>query len=826
MTKFFTLTFIIATINLFHSSLNAQVRIGKVTGVVTSMEGKAIDGATASLLKLKDSSLVKVGISNTSGVFEMERIATGKYFIKVSAIGFKSFVGTALEISETKSEVDVKNIKLTADGNVLQNVEVVTKRPLIENKIDKMVVNVEASATNVGLSALEVLEKSPGVTVDNDGNISVKGKSGVIVLMDGKPAYLSGRDLANYLKNLPSNQLDQIEIMTQPSAKYDASGNSGIINIKTKKNKADGFNGSISTSAIFANYFKNTNSINVNFRKNKVNLFANYGYSYWEGFNEIDISRQYRTAKGNNFFRSSDQNTYGRFYGYPHNFKAGIDYFATKKTTLGFVLTGLFDNRKFKSETTSNFYDSTARKDEYNISNTENHDVWTNLGFNVNFRQLIDNKGKELTADADYIFYRTKGKQYSNNYLYNINGDLKENPYLLNGNLPGNIDIFSFKSDYTHPLPKNAKLEAGIKASYVKTDNDAQYTTWSNSLNKWDIDTSRSNHFIYKENINAAYVNLQKQLGKWGLQLGLRAEQTISEGKQIVKNSTFKKDYTKVFPTLYVSYKYNDKSTFGLSYGRRIERPGYMDLNPFQYLLDRYTYQEGNPYLQPQFSHNVELSYNYKGQLNISTNYTKTTDIINDILKNVKTGDNFTTFQTKENIASRRNIGLAISYNRPIKKWWNLNAFANVYNNYYNGLVNNEPVSLGFTAFSGNLSNQFTFKKGWSAEVSGFYNSKNLVSSVIVARPMGMFSLGAGKQILKTKGTVRLNIRDPFWLMKFRGTTDMETFVTNIQSKWDNRRFIISFVYRFGKPMGQQPQRKRSSSAQDELNRVNVGGQQ
>jgi outer membrane receptor protein involved in Fe transport len=821
MKKVFTLFFISVFIT---ASLSAQLKIGKVSGVATSIDGKAIDGATASLLKLKDSSLAKVAVSNKAGAFEMEKIATGKYFIKVSAVGFKTFSGSAFDISEGKSEVEIKDIQLPASDKVLANVDVVTKRPLIENKIDKMVVNVEASATNVGLSALEVLEKSPGVTVDNDGNISVKGKSGVIVLMDGKPAYLSGRDLTNYLKNLPSNQLDQIEIMTQPSAKYDASGNSGIINIKTKKNKADGFNGSISTSAIFANYFKNTNSLNVNWRKNKVNLFANYGYSYWQGFNEIDISRQYRTGKGLEFFRSSDQNTFGRFSGYPHNFKTGLDYFASKKTTLGVVVTGLFDNRKFKSETTSNFYDSAFRKDQYNLSTTQNHDVWTNLGFNLNFRQLIDDKGKELTADADYVFYRTKGKQYSNNYLYNTAGSLKENPYLLNGNLPGNIDIFSFKSDYTHPLPKNAKLEAGIKSSYVKTDNDAQYATWNNSSSYWESDTTRSNHFIYKENINAAYINLQKQVGKWGLQLGLRAEQTISEGKQIVKNSTFKKDYTKVFPTLYVSYKYNDKSTFGLSYGRRIERPGYLDLNPFQYLLDRYTYQEGNPYLQPQFSHNVEVSYNYNGQLNISTNYTKTTDIINDIIKNVKTGENFTTFQTKENIASRRNIGLAISYNKPITKWWNMSAFGNVYNNYYNGLVNNEPVSLGITAFSGNLNNQFTFKKGWSAEVSGFYNSKNLMSSVILAKPMGMFSLGAGKQILKTKGTVRVNIRDPFWLMKFNGRTDMDTFVTDIQSKWDNRRFIISFVYRYGKAA--TPQRKRSSSAQDELNRVNVGGQQ
>lgn len=572
---------------------------------------------------------------------------------------------------------------------------------------------------------------------------------------------------------------------------------------------------------------KATTGINVNWRKNKFNFFANYGFAYWEGFNEISLVRQYRSSKDQDFFRYSDMNTFGRFSGKPHNFKAGFDFSANKTTTLGFSVNGMIDDRKFGSETVAYFSDSLYKKDQYNISKTETKDPWTNLGLNLNYRKLLDTKGREITADADYIFYRTKGKQFSNNFLYAINNNPLEDPYLLNGYLPGDIDIFSFKSDYTHPLPKNARLEAGIKTSYVKTDNDAQYTTWSKAANNWENDTARSNHFIYKENINAAYVNLQKQMGKWGLQLGLRAEQTVAEGNQVVKSSNFKRNYTQIFPTSYISYKPNDKSTFGFSYGRRIERPGYQDLNPFQYLLDRYTFRQGNPNLQPQFSHNIELSYNYKGQLNIATNFTRTTDIINDIIKNTRTGDNFTTFQTRENVASRRNIGLAVSYNKPFTKWWSINAFANVYNNYYKGIVNNEPVDLDITAFSSNVSNQFTFKKGWTGELSGFYNSKNLYSSVILARGMGMFSFGAGKQILKTKGTLRLNIRDPFWIMKFNGSTEMETFSTFITSKWDNRRFILSFAYRFGKATGQQPNRRRNGSAQDEQNRVNLGnGQQ
>lgn len=411
--------------------------------------------------------------------------------------------------------------------------------------------------------------------------------------------------------------------------------------------------------------------------------------------------------------------------------------------------------------------------------------------------------------------------------MYGADKVPSEDPYLLQGYLPSDIDIFSFKSDYKHPLNKTTTLEAGVKASYVKTDNDAQYTKYNSAQQKWVTDTSRSNHFIYKENINAAYINLQKQFKKLGVQLGLRAEQTIADGNQVTRDISFHKNYTKFFPTTYLSYKLNDNNTLGLSYGRRVERPNYQSLNPFQYQLDRYTYRQGNPNLQPQFSHNIELSYNHKGQLNIAANYTAVSDIINDVLitKREPGDSNFTTYQTTQNIASSKNIGISVSYNRQLKKWWTINAFANVYNNSYKGVIDNESIKVNFTAFSSNLSSQFTFKKGWSAEISGWYNSKNLESSNIIAYPMGMFALGAGKQILKNKGTIRLNIRDPFYILSFRGYTDLNKSLTNIHAYWDNRRAIFSFTYRFGKTNDQQ-QRKRGSAADDEKNRIGGNSQQ
>jgi outer membrane receptor protein involved in Fe transport len=811
---------------IFGNKVDAQQGVS-VTGNITAA-GKNVEAASLSLLKAKDSSLVKIEISDKAGNFEFEHVKAGNYFLKADVVGYKKLYTPAFEVSNKNVKLDA--VHLTEDEKQLASVTVIANRPLIENKVDKTIVNVDASTTNTGLSALEVLEKSPGVQVDNDGNIKLKGKQGVTIMIDGKPAYLSGQDLTNYLRNLPANQLDQIELMTQPPAKYDASGNSGIINFKTKKNKNNGFNGSVTTSAIIAKYFKNTNSLNFNWRQGKINLFGNFGYSAWKGFNDIYINRSFRSERGEPFNKYYEQHTYGRFSDYPFNFKAGADYFINDKTTLTFTVDGLADNQKFNSTSVSNIYDSTKKFIQYNDAVSNNYSPWTNFGFDLNLQRKFK-KGGELDLDGDYIFYYTKGNQYSYNYLYNPDGTLvvdpnAPNPYLLNGNLPAHIDIYSFKADYSQPLKNNLTLEAGLKISYVKTDNDAQYTVFDSTSNEWEYDNTRSNHFIYKENVNAAYIDFQKQFKKLSVQLGVRAEQTIADGDQKVKSDDFHKNYLNLFPTSYISYKLNDNNTLSLSYGRRIERPSYQDLNPFQFQLDRYTYQQGNPDLQPQFSHNIELGYNFKGDLNVTANYTDIKDIINDVLITKEEHGNYYTYQIKENIASNKNIGLSVNYGKQLNKWWNINLFSNLYNNHYKGVIDTEHIDVNLTAASFNITNQFSFNKGWKAELTGFYNTKDLVSSNILAEPMGMFSLGGSKTVLKNKGTVKVNVRDPLYLMHFHGTTELDGFVADIKSKWDNRRLIFTFVYRFGKMNGQQQQQHKRTGAEDEQNRVNTGGQQ
>ena len=815
------LTLLMLTITTL--AIQAQTNLTRLHGVIKTADGKPAEAATLQLYNTADKKLAKLAITNVKGEFDLNAVNPGDYSLNLTAVGFEPQT-IAVKIEAGKPELELSFLPLAIATKKLEDVTVTAKKPMVENKIDRTVVNVDAMISNAGSNSLEVLEKSPGVSIDKDGIISLKGKQSVLVLIDGKPSYLSGLDLANYLRNLPSNQLDQVEIMTQPPAKYDASGNGGVINIKTKKSKANGFNGSVSLSYVQGRYPKSPNSLNFNWRKNKINLFANYGFAYWEGFNTISIYRRFSDASGN-VLSAFDQHSYSRSFSRNHTAKLGLDFFASKKTTFGVVFNGGFNPRHNYSNGQTDIVNSVGAIDSVNVAQSSNHDTWKNGGINLNFRQLLNNKGSEITADADYIGYGTKSIQNSNNFMSYPNGTPTQPSFLLQANMPSSIDIFSLKTDYIRPLKKDAVFEAGLKSSLVKTDNNALFTTFNHTVGKWEDDRGRSNHFLYDENINAAYVNYKRQFKKWGIQTGLRLENTQGQGKQLTTGETFTRKYTQLFPTLYISNKLNEKNTMVLNYGRRINRPNYQDMNPFQYFLDQFTYRQGNPYLLPQFSHNVELSHNYKGALNTTLNYTFTKDIINDILK--QNDATKVTFQTKENIGRSTNIGLAVSYNAPITKWYTISFYANTNYSHFEGTVNNLPLDVSLVSWLSSLNNQFRFGKGWGAELSGFYRSKTQEGGLIVSNPMGVFNMAFSKQILKNKGSLKLAISDPLWLQRFSGYTRFGNINADIKSEWDNRRVGLTFTYRFGKQMQQTTPRRRVGSASEEQQRVGAGnGQQ
>ncbi|WP_207493818.1 outer membrane beta-barrel family protein [Aridibaculum aurantiacum] len=796
----------------------AQVGTASISGkIVSGNEG--VNGATIAVLKLKDSSVVKMAVGDKTGAFELEKLAPGEYLLRASAISYANYLSEAIVLQPNQKLV-IAPIELAKVASGLEGVRVTATRPLVENKIDKLVVNVEAAISNAGSTALDVLERSPGVTVDRDGNISLKGKQGVIILIDGKQTYLSAADLGNLLKNMPANQLDQVEIMSQPSAKYDAAGNSGIINIKTKKNQVLGYNGNLSLSYTQGRLPKTNNSFAFNRREGRVNLFATGAVSYNRNFFNVDLLRNISSGPNTPITSVFDQHSYNERHNQANSLKVGIDFFANRKTTLGAAASFTFINAGGSGTSSTDIFNGSNQLKAVNKAVTDFDFGWNNYTGNVNFRHLLDTSGKELTADVDVISYRKTNPGTTDNFTYDANQQLSDLPFLLQMSTPSTINIYTAKVDYVHPIKKVLKLEAGVKSSYVQTDNLADYKYFDHGAARWKTD-SRTNHFLYDENINAAYLNASKQLKKWGIQAGLRVENTIAKGTQITNNKSFLKNYTQVFPTSYITYAANRLNTFALSFGRRIDRPNYQDMNPFVYFLDKFSYREGNPNLDPQFTHNIELSHNYKGQLNSSINYTRTTDVISDIF--IQNNSDSSLAYSKQNIATRRNIGLAVNYNKAISKTWTLSFFANVFNNHFSGMINNALLDVTYNSFQINTSSQFKFKKGWSAEISALYNHRNIEGSSL-AEPNGMLAFGGAKQILKNKGTIRLNVRDVLYTQIYRSTTKFDNLDMRSSFRADSRTIAIAFTYRFGKNQNNVPQRQRTNASQDELKRTGQGG--
>jgi iron complex outermembrane receptor protein len=808
--------FLTAALLTFTFSSFAQTT-SRVKGDVKDESQKPVSGITVSLLRGKDSSLVKAAITDKDGLYSFESIKNGSYLLGITSVGYQKKFSGVIDVKEG-AEITVPSFSLLPQAKGLKEVTVIAKKPFIEQKPGKTVLNVEASPTNAGLTALELLEKSPGVSVDNDGNISLKGKQGVMILIDGKPTYMSGADLTNLLKNMQSSGLEQIEIMTNPPAKYDASGNSGIINIKTKKGLVKGMNGSASANYTQGLYGRYNGSLNLNYRNNKLNIFGGYNGGKYEGFNKLTLDRKFYENDNTTIKGLSDQESRPHFVGIYNSLKLGADYYFSKKTVAGIVFNGgINDNSDMPTSTSFvRFADGSV---DYKIGSTgDNTRLSKNLSTNVNLKHTFDSTGREITVDLDNAFYNTRNNTRLNTQIFNA-ADIKlGEDVILKGFIPSDISIYSAKADYSHPFKSGLKLEAGVKSSYVKTDNEVEYLR--NSGSDWRKD-DRSNHFVYNENINAAYAILSKSIKKWALTAGLRLENTIAKGHQVSNDSSFKRNYTNLFPNIGVGYNASEKNQINFSYSRRITRPDYDALNPFVFFLDSLTYGQGNPYLQPQFTHNFELSHTFKRFLTTTLNYTQTNDIITQMLK--QDTEKKVTYQTRENFSSMKQVGLAVMANFAVAKWWNMNIYTNVFNNHYTGIyqngLKNDPIDIEFTSFMGNMTNSFTIgKKGLTGEVSGWYRTK-AAEGLLVANKMYAVNAALSQTLFKKKATLKVGIRDIFFTQQFRGYAKYSDVDVNVFSRRDSRQVNATFTYRFGKK-NIAPARRKSGGAEAEQNRV------
>src|SRR5579871_815485 len=788
--KYFLLLISIAFIvNSYAQSSSTK---GKLTAKIFDEKKNELGGVTVLLLSAKDSGVAKFGVTDAGGSVVMEEIKSGNYFLKLTYTGFETFFSKTFLIDDSNALIELKEIVMTQSAKQLNEVTVIAQKPFIEKKLDKTVINVDNSVVSAGSSAMEVLERSPGIVIDRNDNISLKGKQGVIIMINGKPSGVAGSDLANYLRGLPANAIEKIEIITNPSAKYDAAGNAGIINIIMKKDQRMGFNGTATLSYGQGLYPKVVAGLTFNYRNNKLNSFGNYNFNYREAYNDLKLYRKF--YDGDHLLGVYDQSNYIKFDVKTHVPRIGFDYNLSKNTIVGAVVSGIYNTLSSNSNTITNVLDSSEQKQSYNTNNSITNDTLRHYAVNVNLKHTFDTTGKELTVDLDYAQFRIKDSQHFITDFFQLNGDVQQPSQILSGTSPGKLDIKSIKADYVNPLKGGAKIEAGIKSSIVSADNDLKYFDVSSGTPVYD--STQSNHFVYDENINAAYLNFNKEYKKLSMQIGLRAEQTRAKGNQITTGQKFDTSYIKLFPSVFLNYNASDKNSFSVSFSRRIDRPSYRQLNPFKFFINNSTYKEGNPYLLPQFTYSFELSHTYKQKITTTLSYSITKDNITEMLV-PSTTEEKVTVQTDRNITSFEYFGTSVSAPVQITKWWNSTNSLNTYYGLYKGDVANTYLNNGSITFNFNSTNSFIIgKKGLSGELTGFYQAKEVYGYFTVF-PYWQLSAGLQKSILQKKATLKLNFTDIFHTTNGSGISVFNDYNEHFKVARDTRVVTLAFVYRF-----------------------------
>lgn len=802
---------ILITIVYLNSKALAQLKTAnsKITGNVIDEEQKPLDYVTISLLRAKDSSLVKTSITDLNGMYSFENIAAGNYLASATMMGYKKSFSQPFELNDSQKLVTIPKLRLSIESRSLKEVSIVAQKPFIERKMDKLIVNVQNSSVSAGSTAMEVLEKAPGITVDKDDNISMKGKQGVLIMLDGKQTYMSGADIANMLRNIQSDQIETIELITSPSARYDAAGTSGIINIKTKKNKNMGLNGTLTAGAGYGETSKYNGGTTLNFRKNKLNLFGNYNYSDNGRLNNLNLNRAvtYQDTL-TNFSQLNDWDNRRN----SNSFKGGMDYFIHKNHTIGVLLNG-YSNKNYEKSTSN-----TTRKNNFNQSEIihvlgNNTEKYSNVAYNFNYKGTLDTSGKEISVDLDYSNYSGNHDEIRANSYIRFNLSPRSNLDVKNY-APSKINVKSAKLDYTYPINKTTKVEAGLKSSIVKTDNDLLLAKLTGNV--FVPDPEYTNHFMYDENIYAAYVNFSKEIKNTGIQFGLRTEHTESKGNSITKNEVVDRNYFEFFPSVSLSQKLGKDHQLGLSYSRRIDRPGYDDLNPFVNFLDEYTYQKGNPFLNPQYTNGLDLSHTYKGGITTTLNYSHTKDVMTFVTEQ----DDATqrTYATQRNLDEQQIVGITIYAPVPVAKWWNINNNLQVFNMRFKSKSVDGDLESGQTAVTYNMDHSFTLNKTFTAETSVQYQSP-MQYGIFKIESQTVFNAGLRKSFMNNKANLRLSMNDVFNTRTQRLSTNYQNMNLNFTEKGESQIARLTLTYRFGKNEVKAA-RRRSTGLEDETNRM------
>jgi len=816
MKKFFL--FFIAVFLFFNHSVIGQnfsqgnrqfPAIGKITGsVIDSVTNKPIEYATISVIGYSDNQPVTGCVSDILGKFVVEKVPFGSYKVKITFIGYSTVTLDSIKIIPQKMAVDLGPQILSQKSIQLNEVNVTGQKGAIEFAIDKMIVDVEKTLPAAGGSLIDVLKNTPSVNVDMDNNITLRGNSNVTILLDGRPSGITDPDM---LEQMPASAIEKIEIVTNPSAKYDADGTAGIINLISKKTQELNWNGMIQANAGTRDNYGS--SINLNFKQGDWNFFGNYDNRFNTFGMKGDIDRYTILPAGN---INAHQDIRTRYKGFSQNFKIGADYSVDEFNSLFTTLLynngdGTFSNNSVNINELSVGGDSSSNY----LGNNNQENERSTFDYTLSYKRKFENPTQELAADF-YFSNSTSNEDLNRIMDYTFGSQFSSNIIDLERTFSDNKNkLISIKADYITPYGETGKFEMGEKSIFRIRNIDYKVEGFDYDINNWINDTTQSNDFEYDEQIHAAYAMYSDNISKFKYQIGIRLEQAITRSEQKTQNSEYKKNYFSAIPTIHLSQEIAEGQELKLSYSRRLNRPPVQMINPFIRYMDPLNAWAGNPYLKPEYTDSYEFGHNLivgKSSLFSNIFYRKIHDNINQL---TELRENNVTVSTFRNVSEVQSYGIEFNGFTQLFDWWSLNGGYSFYGTKFDpnttGLTNTNTSSI----WNARLTSMINL--GWSTDLqfNFFYMSSNITPQ---SKSKGMFfsDLGLKKTLFDNKLSVSFRVSDVFNAMRFRNETNGNNFYSFVNFKPNSQVFTISIQYNINNFMPKFERRNEDSNTNNE----------
>lgn len=781
--------------------------IGRLYGkVVDSKSNKPVEFTTISLISQRSGNVENGGITDAKGRFDITEIKVGGYEIVIGFMGYETHRIKDVKLSPKGTMAkDLGTINLVQSIYAMEQAEIVEEKNFMEIDIDRKIFNVEQNITSEGGSANEVLENVPSIEVDIDGKVSLRGSENVTILIDGRPSGLTGGDREALLEQIPAASIDQVEVITNPSAAFDPDGMAGIINIVLKKNKLQGFHGNVKLSAGTSDNY--SASLGLNYRNQNFNAFVNYGFRQR---NNQSWGTTSRMTTFDDVRSTLDQDQTGFRSGLSHNIKLGTDIYLAPKSTLS--LSTNYSPRDDSNEDTVHYssFDLDSVLSDYFTRNSNGGGESESLDFNAQFRQEFSGKRHYLNLRANQsTSTKNRFSDFEENYFDTDFIALDTVPFTERTNTASTSEYWSFSADYVQPMENKGRLEAGWKTTLRMSDSDFLAESYDDDADSYANDTTRSNRFVFNENVHAAYAIYGRQLGKWGVQGGLRLETVNMRSYLANTDEEFINDYTSLYPSGHVSYEMAKGKTFQLSYSRRVNRPRSRQLNPFPNYNDPLNLRIGNPFILPEYTNSLELAYAHQWKKNTITASVYYKDV-NDVIRRYKTVDTTgVSTTTYENFAGATNYGVELIAVAKLNSWWSVNGSLNGFRTMQDGSNLEGDLNADALGWSGKVMSSWKFDGGWQFQASGNYRAPRILLQGEISE-MYWVDFAAKKTILNKKGSIGLRVSDILNSREFNFYTEGRDFEQFSERKRQSQFVYLTFNYRFGK-LEEKSERGRGS---------------